>query len=429
MLDRSIVPETHSFGRLTLPECEVTVLPNGLTLHLLSGGEQDVARLSIIADGGPSDISRSDAASICAKLLCEGSKSIDGAAMADLIDFNGAWLSGNASGHFTTLRLSALTSKFDAVLAPAIDSFVNPAFERDAFEALRQKAAASRRIDTTKVSWLASTDNLALICGPSHPDAQYMPADEIERLTRDDIIKFHGLITEPRNIHAYLAGKLSVKLIDTVAGRLGGIPSQGLVSPVKIVPYSPEEPCRRTVARAGALQSAVVMSMPSIKRDHPDYNALRMTVTALGGYFGSRLMLNVREDKGLTYGISAALCGSREGAYVVVSSQCDNSFVGKVIDEVKSEIRHMADRPLTTDELTRLRANVSSDLASTIDSPFTMIDHYEIERLVGTPSDYFERRQQTLASLSPELICEMARKYLDVDRLRISVAGDTDKIC
>lgn len=165
------------------------------------------------------------------------------------------------------------------------------------------------------------------------------------------------------------------------------------------------------------------MSIPAIPRTHPDYNALRMTVTALGGYFGSRLMTNIREDKGYTYGISAALLGAREGGYTMISAQCDDRYTEALIEETKSELRQMVDKPLSDDEFNRLKFNVASDLASTLDSPMTMMDYYILKRSVGIPDNYFEARQATLATIDPDTIREMSRRYLDPDQLRISIAS------
>ena len=182
-----------------------------------------------------------------------------------------------------------------------------------------------------------------------------------------------------------------------------------------------------TIQKNGSLQSAVAISLPAIARSHPDYNPLRMTVTALGGYFGSRLMSNIREDKGYTYGISAALLGSLDGSYITINAQCDNRHTEALIEEVRKELTDMVRRPLDESELDRLRFNVASDLASTLDSPMTMMDYYELNLTVGTPADYFEARRKTLADITPEKVCEMAGKYLNPDMLRISIAGDMGK--
>ncbi|MDE6368920.1 MAG: insulinase family protein, partial [Muribaculaceae bacterium] len=133
-------------------------------------------------------------------------------------------------------------------------------------------------------------------------------------------------------------------------------------------------------------------------------------------------------DKGYTYDISSALIGARDGSFITISAQCDNRYTSALIEEVKNELLRMVSEPLSSDELSRLKFNLASDLASTLDSPMTMMDYYELRRTVGIPNDYFEARQKTLASISPEIVCEMSARYLRPELLRISIAGDLSSV-
>lgn len=424
MLDRSKAPQIKPFGKLVIPDEHVMTLSNGLVLHTLSGGDQDVARLTVIMEGGSSDSHNPCIPAFAAELMREGNSDLDSSAIADLVDYNGAWLDSSATGHFTSVRISALASRMPYILPAVISCIAGPAFPAHAFEIIRQKAVARQRLNISRVSFLASADNKRLICGSSHPDGHLLSPEEIEAISRDDIVAFHERCLDAAHTHAYLCGRLTADLVDIVADCLLTLPSRHMASPVSIMPYCAEAPALSLVDKAGSLQSAVVMSLPAIPRTHPDYNALRMAVTALGGYFGSRLMLNIREDKGYTYGISASLIGAQEGGYISISAQCDNRYTDALISEVKDELRRMQDCPLSDAELGRLRFNVASDLASTLDSPFTMMDYYELVRTVGIPYDYFDARGRILVSVDADAICELSRRYLDPEALRISVAGD-----
>lgn len=424
MPDRTTAPAVKPFGHLTLEAEEKTTLANGLTLHTLCGGDQDVARLSITIEGGTDDTADPCIASFAAELLREGNSRHDSEQIADIFDYNGAWISTSASSHHTTLRLSALTSRFDAVLPDTVSCLTEPTFPDDAFEVIRRKGAAQQRLNLSRVSFLANADNKRLICGPGHPESRIPSPEDIEAIALDEIVDFHRARLDASRMHAYLCGKLTPQLTDCVARQLETVPCRNQPSPVRIVPFAPLAPSTSAVSRPGSLQSAVVLSLPAVARSHPDYNVLRMAVTALGGYFGSRLMSNIREDKGYTYGISAALLGSLDGSYITISAQCDKRYTEALIDEVRNELRGMATRPLDADEMSRLRFNVASDLASTLDSPMSMMDYYELQLTVGTPSDYFDARQRTLASISPDAILSVSQKYLDPESLRISIAGD-----
>jgi len=213
--------------------------------------------------------------------------------------------------------------------------------------------------------------------------------------------------------------------MDEVLKFLESLPTDCGAVTCRLRPFAPDYAGSEVVVdHPGALQSAVVMSIPAIDRSHPDYCALRLATMALGGYFGSRLMTNLREDKGLTYGVTAGLYGYREGSAVMVSTQCDNRSVKSVVDETVNEIKKLADNPPEGEELNRLIQTASTGLASILDSPFNVINHIAAERLTGTPVDYFDRQQTAVASLSAETIGNCARRYLDPDKMLIAVVGD-----
>lgn len=428
MLDRTTPPEVRPFGRLTLPGEQSITLPNGLTLHTLSGGDQDVMRLNIIADGGTYDCGNPCVASFAAELLREGNATADSEQIADLVDYNGAWFNSTASSHFTTLQISGLTSKLSVLTPVAVRCLIEPTFPSEAFDLIRAKGVALQRLNLSRVSFLANADNHRLIAGPSHPGSRVPSPEEIESISVGDLIEFHRRIVNARHIHAYLCGRISPSDIDMVARCLEQIPASDSKSPLTHVSYSSLPPTVSRVDKPGSLQSAVVMAIPAIPRNHPDYNALRLTVTALGGYFGSRLMMNIREDKGYTYGITAALMGSLDGSCITISAQCDNRYTSALIDETKAELLRMVSEPLSPEEFHRLKSIAASELASTLDSPMTVMDYYELRHTVSIPPDYFDARQDTIAAITPQIICDMAARYLRPELLRISIAGDLSSV-
>ncbi len=423
MLDRSKSPDIKPFGHMKLPECRTEVLDNGLTLHTLSGGDQDIARLSLILEGGSDDCPNPCMAEFAAEMLREGSALHTGEQLADILDYNGAWLTASASGHHTAVRLSALTSKLAGLLPDFVACLTSPTFGHLPLDVIRRKGVARQRLNLSRVGFLASADNRRLICGPEHPESVIVAPDDMEKMTVDSVRDFHYSRVDAGRIHAFLAGKLSDSLIGDVRHALAAIEHRDVESPIKIVPYAPMSPQTSTIGRPESLQSAVVMSIPSIGRHHPDYNGLRMAVTALGGYFGSRLMTNIRENKGYTYGISAALFGSLDGSFVSISAQCDNRYTDALVAEVRNELDEMVSHPLSDAELERLRFNVASDLASTLDSPLAVMDYHELQLTIGIPDGYFDARQRLLSTIDAASICRLSQKYLNPAELRISIVG------
>lgn len=423
MIDRTKAPQVRPFGNICLPPEQISVLSNGLTFHCFNGCDQDVARLTISVEGGTLDVDNPCIASFAGELLREGNPSANAEKIADIIDFNGAWLNSLSNSHFTNIQLTSLSPKLDSLADIAVDCFCDPSVPQNSLDVIRQKAIARQQLNLSRVSFLASADIKKQICGPKHRESQIVASREIESLTRRQILDFHLNRLDAGLTHAYLCGKLTPALIDSIARKLEKIPTAAKKSPIEIVPYDIQPPTVSFVEKSDSIQSAVCLALPAVSRNHPDYDALRMTITALGGYFGSRLMMNIREDKGYTYGISAALLGTHEGSYTLISAQCDNNYTDSLIHEVRNELIKMATEPLSDDEMKRLTFNVYSDLASTLDSPFNIMDYYELQRVVGTPKDYFARRLQTIKTLTPQRICQLSEQYLRPEQLHISIAG------
>ena len=171
------------------------------------------------------------------------------------------------------------------------------------------------------------------------------------------------------------------------------------------------------------MQSAIKIGIPTILRTHPDYIPLRILITALGGYFGSRLMQNIREDKGYTYSISALLIGMRNNSCITISSQCATAYTQKVIEEIIKEIHKLQTEPISTDELERVKAYMRGDLAKTTDTPFTLSDYYCAAITNNIPEDYFIKQSMAIDNITPATLQDMAIKYLATNQMLTIVAG------
>ena len=163
--------------------------------------------------------------------------------------------------------------------------------------------------------------------------------------------------------------------------------------------------------------------MPVISRTHPDYMKLRILNTVLGGYFGSRLMLNIREDKGFTYGISSSVIGLKEDAYLSVSTQTGTEYVRPLIEEVFNEIERLRKEKVPEEELKMVKSYLSGELARIFDGPFSICDAYISLIANQLDFEYYDRQFMTVQSITAEELQEVACKYFVRDKFYTSVAG------
>ena len=423
MLDRTTPPSVATFSDITLHPEEIITLPNSAELHIVNKGSLPLSRLSILWNGGTLDYPSKTALRVMAATITEGTKHMSGAEMADFIDFCGARIAGDASSHFTSIQMASINSRFCELL-PLIGGMASVAdFPENAVEATAKRMSAQRALQFEKVSWRASHQFCNLMRGLGHPASKTTLPSDYESVDRDMVLSAYDIFCKSP-FHIFVGGAVDAKMVNEISLTFGkATPIQ--ILPINIIPYQPEDPSRTHIDMPDAKQSAVTMGMPAISRSHPDYIPLRLAIIGLGGYFGSRLMANIREEKGLTYNISASLSGTHEGAYIEIDAQCDAKYVDKVIEETIKEIRNLRHNPPRGNELERLRLHAWSSLATAADSAFGTLEHYITHLRVGTPEGYFENQLQAIASLSPETIARVAEEYLAPEQLTVVTAGST----
>ena len=243
------------------------------------------------------------------------------------------------------------------------------------------------------------------------------------------LVDFHNEWHSPENTTIIASGLISDKAVSLINKQFGQTPAKGAAKQSRSDAPAAFTPSTSIVHKEDAVQSAVMIGIPTIPRVHPDYIPLRILVTAFGGYFGSRLMQNIREQKGYTYGISSYLIGMRNCSCIKINCQCDNSYTYKVIDEINAEIAKLQAEPIPADELERVRFSMLEDLLKTTDTPFSISEYYSGKITNNIPDTYFAEQCKAIQTITPEELLHIARKYLTPNTQAITtIAGNKHKL-
>lgn len=427
-MNRSIAPEVRPFGHLTVPPERVEILANGITLHRVAGGDQPVSRLSIAFTGGAAELGSETLSSLLMSQFSEGTQTRNATQIADILDYNGARISVRPQAHHSVTDIWFLNDRAGALMPVWADCIANASYPDGPLETAKLRALSSYMSSRQDVAALADEAFTEMMYGSGHVLGKPLTEEGISSISAEQLRTIHNRILNPAGIHAFLSGKEDETVRRSVVAMLESLPvsGAGFTADIQLMD-SPSVPASRFVEKENAFQDAVMAGIAAPGRELADYIPLRLAVMALGGYFGSRLMMNVREEKGLTYGISAYLLGSREGSYVAVAAQCDCDSTAVVIDEIKAEMRRLAENPPQGDELRRLQLHAATSLAEILDTPASIMGYYANRLYVGTPDEYFERQQEVINTLTGEIIAEMASKYLLSDNLSVVVAGRKKK--
>lgn len=425
-LDRTIEPPVTGFTHLSIASPDVITLPNGINIYAINAGDQPVNRILVSYDSGLINAEIPDALQLAVKLLREGTISYTGSKISETLDFYGAWLKSSVLNGNTTITLWSPNKSTKHLLPILKEILLAPTFPEKEFVKMREKRKAQQLLALKNVSYISSKLDKQLVFGENHPMNHILNADEIEALSIEEIKTEYQKVFS-RVPKVFISGEIS-EILNEVKDFFSKFEySNTLSTPHNIVPMSPSS--GRTVIEEVDTehQAAITMSIPTIDRKHHDYISLRLVVMALGGYFGSRLMTNIREDKGYTYGIQASLLGYREGGVISISTNTDTQYIDSVINEVKNEIRRMQEELMSEEELNVVKNNAMTSLAAILDGPFSIMDYHISHYHNDTPENYFSKQIDAINSLTTIEIMELAKKYFIMENLLISIAKPASK--
>lgn len=233
----------------------------------------------------------------------------------------------------------------------------------------------------------------------------------------------------PAGITAFIAGYADTELLDTIDAYLQNMTGRKNYPENSSVPFCPAAPGRHEVQVDDSLQDAVIVGIPLDAgiTDSADYWPLRLAVQALGGYFGSRLMQNIREDKGYTYGIYSQLNVLKEGAFASINCECDRAYTDKVLQEIKAELIRFAAEPMGAAEHHRMCQSLTSLLAGMCDTPMRVQAQLISQLINGQDEDYYNQFWQAVADVTPLQMSMAVARCLPPEALRTVIAGDFKK--
>lgn len=427
-MNRTVPPEVKPLGRLVMPQQTVETLSNGITLHILGGGAQPVSRFKIVFSGGVDEFDNNCTPQLAIGSLPDGSASYPTGRLADLLDFNGVRIGPEVSLHNTVATVSVLNSRMAEVLPVLMDVLQNPSFPEEYIASDREMALADMRAQKTAVKATAMVAFRRLMRGKEHPTVRILEESQLDGFGHDAAADLYVRLMCPARMHVFMAGQTDGSLVDAVRAAFGSLRPLSGGTETSPVPYRPSEPCTERVTHAGTMQSAIVAGIPAVGIGHPDFPVLQLANMALGGYFGSRLMSNIREKSALTYGINSYLNGGADGTYMAISASCDHKYADRLIDEVNAELRRLVADPPRGEELRCLANCALAMYARQLDTPFSRMAYYMRQITDGVPDGYFDRKVDAALSITPEAIADVAARYFDPSRLITVVAGESASI-
>ena len=423
-MDRTIQPEIQPLKNFHIQTPVRTTLPNGIPLAVINAGEQEVVRMDVLFSGGRWQQSQKLQALFTNRMLREGTTKYTAATIAEKLDYYGSWLELSSSSEYAYITVYSL-NKYLAKTLEVVESMIKePLFPQKELQTILDTNIQQYLVNTSKVDFLAHRSLLKSLYGEQHPCGKIVMEEDYHTITPEVLREFYERYYHSGNCSIFLSGKVTDDIISRVTD-IFGIPfgQYQLQMPKLSFPFAAIPEKRIFTEREDAMQSAVKMGCTTITREHPDYPKLRVLMTLFGGYFGSRLMSNIREDKGYTYGISAGVVFYPDSGLLIVSTETDNEYVEPLIQEVYHEIDRLHQEPVSAEELRMVRNYMLGEMCRSYESPFSLSDAWIFIATSGLKDDYFALSLQAVNEITPAEIQDLAQRYLCKETLKEVIAG------
>ncbi len=424
-LDRSQQPPCRSIEEINIVSPKVMTMPNGIELHILDMGQQEVVRVDMMFATGKWHQPKLLVAMFTNLMLKEGVKGMTSQEVAEQLDFYGAWLQPSATFHNSYVTLYSLNKHIEHTLSLLEKIVKEPTFPDEEFQVIRSRRKQHFIIEDEKVDVKAFNKYISLLFGKDCPYGQHAVVDDFDNVERDDLATFHKQCYSSSNCRIFLTGKVTPEILASVEKAFGTTAwgDNSHVQTEKPFEAKPQEFGQYFVEKADALQSGIRIGMPVVGREHEDYAKLRILNTLLGGYFGSRLMNNIREDKGYTYGIGSNITTLKYASYLNIATEVATEYTEPTIKEVKYELERLKSELVQKDEMDTLKGYLMGEMARLFDGLFSIADAHLSLLANDMDVEYYHNMIAAVKSVTAEELQGLAIKYIDVDKLYIVTAG------
>lgn len=418
-------PKTSLIAPLPFSVPEKRELKNGVPYYIIQGGTEEIVRVELLFMAGSYYQHKPLVTYAALNLLKLGTARRTSAEISEFIDFYGAYLQIDTQKDIVSVSIFVLNKYLEPLLALLSELVQEPLFPQNELDILLRNQKHQHIINSRKVAYMARLHFAEKIFGPDHPYGYRLREHDFDQVERDDLLLFHEQWIHPANLSIIVSGKVPEKTAQLLQRFFGNAnwkkPLHRPSEPVYPIIENGERSL--LVLKQDALQSAIRIGKRTINRNHHDYHRLVIANALLGGYFGSRLMKNIRQEKGFTYGINSALVSLVRDGYFFIGTQVGTDVCQAAIDQILEEIFKLQTKPASASELQSLKNYMSGNFLRSFDGPFALAERFKELLVFSLDKTHFDLFLAELKLTTPESIMQTAAQYLSPESMVEVVAG------
>ena len=427
-------PVSNEILKVTLPRPQEADLPNGMHLMVIEDHRAPQVSIQMIIQGAGGLLDPADApglAVMTAAMMSEGTATRTSQQIAQDLEAMASTVSVNtgATSEFAVVMASSLVDNLDRTLDLAADIVLHPSFPEAELARYKTRQKA-QLVQVRSMPQFLAAERYGRVMYGDHPAGRVMAtADAIDKATRDAVAAFHAARYAPDQTIVAIVGDIT--LADArkrLEPRFGGWKRTGAVVTLAAEPASAGSGRVSLVDRPNSVQTSLIVGTQAISRTSPDYDVMTLLNAVIGGGPTGRLFLNLREEKGWTYGAYSGLNAPRYRGDWSAQTEIKGDVTDKAVGEILSEVKRLRTEPVPDKEFMDRKRSLVASFALSLETPAAILGNYVTSRRFNLPADYWDKYPERLMAITQAQVQAAAAKYLDPARLQIVAVGDGAKI-
>ena len=420
MLNRTIAPEILDAVdfNLVLPSYQKTVLKNGIEVYAIDLGTQETLMVNWVFNAGNWFEEKNLVAAATNYLLKNGTSKRNAFDINEHFEFFGSYLNRSSSNETAEITLHCQAKHAGELLPVVAELIVDSTFPEEELSIFKKNMQQRLQVSLLKNDFVAGRLIEASIFGDHHPYGKYSSLEDYAALRREDIMAFYKQYYQFGSCTIFVAGQLPKDIFALLESGFGSLPLTPL-SPItnwKAHLITPSSTKKLWVDNdPNGVQGAIRIARSFPNRHHPDFQKAQVLNNIFGGFFGSRLMANIREDKGYTYGIYSYLLNQTQESAWMISTEAGKEVSRATIEEVYKEMQGLREKKIGKEELQTTRNSMIGTILGDLDGPFQVLGRWKNILLNNLNADYFYKGIETIKTISAKDLQELANKYLQPD--------------
>jgi zinc protease len=410
--NRKRSPRAKAIKNIQLPDYQLLHLDNGIPVYVVNTGKQDILKVEALFKAGRPYEKKPLAGWATTCVLSEGSTKRAAAEVAEAIDFYGGTLGNPFNLDLSNIVLYGMTKHIHELL-PVFSEFIQtPAFAQSEIDLFIDNNKQRLLVELTKNEVVTYRKLTELIFGENHPYGYNSTPETFTNLRRDDLVAHHAACFTSDNCTFFVSGKVNDDVLKTLNREFGTWKAKG--KPTLILPSTnPTPPQSIRIEMGNSPQTSICVGRKLFNRKHADYQEMYILNAILGGYFGSRLMSSVREDKGFTYNIYSSVDTNLHDGSLYISTEVGNDYVNDTLEQIYEEMEDLQNDLVGKSELKMVQNYLLGNVLSWVDGAFNAADLIRTMVTEEIPMSQFDNVMDTIRGVTPERLRDLAQQYFN----------------